>query len=69
MEEFELNGREFIELCDLLKILGLCSSGGTAKLAINEGRVIVDGQVELRKRCKLRSGQVAEFAGQRISIL
>ena len=69
MEEFELNGREFVELCSLLKLLGLCSSGGTAKLAIAEGRVMINGQVELRKRCKVRSGQIAEFAGQRIAII
>ncbi len=69
MEGFELNGREFVELCSLLKLLGLCSSGGTAKLAIAEGRVSVEGQVELRKRCKIRSGQVVEFSGQRITII
>jgi len=69
MEDFDLNGREFVELCNLLKLLGLCSSGGTAKLAITEGRVIVEGQVELRKRCKLRSGQVVEFAGQQIRVI
>ncbi len=68
MENFELNGREFVELCNLLKLLGLCSSGGTAKLAIAEGRVTVDGQVELRKRCKLRSGQVVGFAERQITV-
>ncbi len=69
MENFELNGREFVELCNLLKLLGLCSSGGTAKLAIAEGRVTVDGQVELRKRCKVRTAQVVGFAGQLITIV
>lgn len=69
MEEFDLNGREFVELCNLLKLLGLCSSGGAAKVAISEGRVSVDGQVELRKRCKIRSGQVVEFGGQRIAVI
>ena len=68
VENFELNGREFVELCNLLKLLGLCSSGGTAKLAIAEGRVTVDGQVELRKRCKLRSGQVVGFAERQITV-
>ena len=69
MEEFDLNGREFVELCSLLKLLGLCSSGGTAKMAISEGRVSVEGQVELRKRCKVRPGQIVEFGGQRITII
>lgn len=68
MDKFELNGREFVELCNLLKILGLCSSGGTAKLAIAEGRVSVDGQIEFRKRCKVRAGQVVQFSEQQIVI-
>ena len=69
MEDFDLNGREFVELCNLLKLLGLCSSGGSAKMAISDGRVSVEGQVELRKRCKIRSGQVVEFDGQQITII
>jgi len=69
MEEFKLEDREFIELNDLLKIKGLCASGGTAKTAIASGQVKVDGHVELRKRCKIRQGQVIEFKGQEITIV
>jgi ribosome-associated protein len=69
MEEFDLNGREFIELNNLLKVTGKCSSGGAAKTMIAEGCVTVDGQVELRKRCKIRPGQVVEFEGQRITVV
>ncbi len=65
MMEFDLEGREFVELNKLLKLTGLCPSGGSAKMAIAEGRVSVDGLVELRKRCKIRPGQVVEFEGQR----
>ena len=68
METFELEGRDFIELNNLLKITGLCESGGRAKVLIAEGQVKVDGKVELRKRCKIRQGQVVEFKGQKISI-
>jgi ribosome-associated protein len=68
MEEFELEGHEFIELNHLLKVTGLCASGGMAKAFIAEGRVKVDGNVELRKRCKIRSGQVVEFEGHRIVV-
>ena len=39
MTEFNLEGREYIELNDLLKVTGLCNSGGMAKAAIAEGRV------------------------------
>lgn len=67
MEEFDLKG-EYIELNDLLKVTGLCSSGGMAKMVIAEGLVRVDGEVERRKRCKIRSGQVVEFEAQEIMV-
>lgn len=69
MEEFDLGGRKFVELNNLLKLIGLCSSGGSAKMVIAEGQVRVDGQVELRKRCKIRPGQVVEFEGQQITVI
>jgi ribosome-associated protein len=68
MKEFDLEGGEYVELNSLLKLTGLCPSGGMAKMIIAEGNVLVDGQVELRKRCKIRSGQQVEFDGQRITI-
>ena len=68
MEEFNLEGGEFIELNNLLKIKGLCASGGMAKVVIAEGLVTVDGKVELRKRCKIRAGQVVEFDGHTIAV-
>ena len=48
--EFQLQGNEFIELNKLLKLAGLCDTGGTAKTAIADGRVTIDGTVELRRR-------------------
>jgi ribosome-associated protein len=68
MEEFKLAGHEFIELNHLLKVTGLCASGGMAKGFIAEGRVRVDGNVELRKRCKIRTGQIVEFEGRQIIV-
>lgn len=68
MNEFDLEGREFIELNDLLKVTGLCSSGGIAKTAITEGLVTVDGKVELRRRCKIRAGHMVEFQGSTIAV-
>lgn len=68
MEEFDLQGREFVELNSLMKLTGMCHSGGTAKMMIAEGNVTVDGQVELRKRCKIRPGQVVEYEGQRVTV-
>jgi len=55
--DFELSG-EFIPLDALLKTTGLASSGGEAKAIVAAGRVVVDGKPELRKRCKIRIGQV-----------
>lgn len=68
MEEFLLENHEFIALCDLLKVTGFCETGGMAKVAISSGLVTVDGAVELRKRCKIRSGQVVEFEGRTIRV-
>ena len=68
MEEFILKDCEYIELHRLLKATGLCDSGGIAKLLIAEGRVLVDGRVELRKRCKIRRGQTVEFADQMVVV-
>jgi ribosome-associated protein len=68
MIEFELEGREYIELNDLLKVTGLCESGGMAKIAISEGRVTVDGRPELRRRCKIRAGRVVGFEGRAIAV-
>jgi ribosome-associated protein len=65
---FKLEGKEFIELDNLLKVTGLCESGGSAKTVIAEGRVTVDGHVELRRRCKLRAGQVVEFEGHTVVV-
>lgn len=68
MEDFILEGSEFIELTSLLKITGLCESGGAAKAVIAEGRVKVDDKVELRKRCKICKGQTVEFEGDKIFV-
>jgi ribosome-associated protein len=68
MDEFELGDQEYIELSNLLKVTGLSDSGGMAKVLITEGYVTVDGEVELRKRCKLRKGQVVAYDGQEIEI-
>jgi ribosome-associated protein len=66
--EFALEDHEFIELHNLLKVTGLCGSGGMAKAVVAEGRVRVDGAVELRKRCKIRRGQTVEFERRQIVV-
>ncbi|MDT8405121.1 RNA-binding S4 domain-containing protein [Sulfuriflexus sp.] len=69
MQDFALEGREYIQLNDLLKITGLCNSGGQAKQLIDQGLVKVDGVVETRKRCKVRSGQWVEFSGEQVNVI
>lgn len=69
MIEFSLKGKEFIALCDLLKIVGICESGGQAKALIAESAVKVDGALELRKRCKIREGQVAELGDKKVKVI
>ena len=59
---FALEQHNFIELHNLLKVTGICHSGGMAKMVISDGEVKVDGMVETRKRCKIRSGQRVKFA-------
>ena len=67
--EFELNGSEYIELKNLLKVSGLCDTGGAAKVAIEQGDVMVDGAVDTRKGLKIRPGQVVSYKGNTIKVL
>lgn len=53
---FGLEG-DYVELNQLLKLVGLCSSGGIGKQIVASGAVLVDGRLELRKTAKIRSGQ------------
>ena len=69
MKEFNLDGTEFIPLCDLMKIVDFTSSGAEAKHIISEGKVKVDDQVELRKRCKIRPGQIVEYDNQKVKVI
>lgn len=48
---------DYVELNQLLKLVGLCDSGGAGKALVASGAVLVDGAVELRKTCKIRAGQ------------
>jgi ribosome-associated protein len=65
---FELD-REHVELNQLLKLAGLCDSGGAGKALVASGAVSVDGHVELRKTCKIRAGQVVQAGDARIEVV
>lgn len=66
--EFVLSG-EYIELNNLLKLTGVCDSGGAGKALVASGAVIVDGQVETRKTCKIRAGQKVAVGDIEINVL
>ena len=66
--EFQLIG-EFVELNQLLKMVGLCDSGGAGKALVAEGVVSVDGQQELRKTAKIRAGSVVSLGDVHIKVL
>ena len=67
MIEFELT-TEYIELIKLLKVLNLVESGGQAKLVVEDGFVKLNGEVEYRKRAKIRVGDIVDFDGQEILV-
>ena len=55
--EFSLDeGQDYIELISLLKYLNIAATGGQAKMMVENNTVMVDGEVETRKRRKVRSG-------------
>lgn len=65
---FELD-RDFVELNQLLKLTGLCDSGGAGKQLVASGAVRVDGSVELRKTCKIRPGQRVSLGEVEIRVI
>jgi ribosome-associated protein len=65
---FNLKGAEFIELIKLLKLLNIAQSGGHAKIMVEDGEVKLNGEVEFRKRAKLRAGDVVETSEKKITI-
>ena len=66
--QFQLNG-EYVELNQLLKMVGLCDSGGAGKAMVAEGVVSVDGHLELRKTAKIRAGGVVTLGDVEISVV
>lgn len=61
--------KEPVELYKVLKFEGLVGTGGEAKMVVAEGLVSVNGVVEMRKRCKLKAGDVIEFNAQQLKLI
>ena len=68
MEIFEIKD-EYIELNKLLKAAGLIDSGGMAKMVINDELVKVDGNIEIRKRRKIKNNMVIEFDNRKVKVI
>lgn len=61
-------GDEFIPLIALLKATGVVESGSEAQEVVVAGMVLRNGEVELRKRAKIRSGEVIVFQHYEIMV-
>ena len=68
MKEFQLKS-EYIELVKLLKLIGIAETGGHAKILVENGEVIRNGEPERRKRAKLIPGDKIEIFGETIRIV
>jgi ribosome-associated protein len=66
--ELQLEG-DYVELNLLLKLVGVCDSGGAGKVLVASGAVSVDGKVEMRKTYKVRAGQLVTLGDIEISVL
>ncbi len=66
--EFKLSD-DYIELYKLIKVLDLVDSGADAKILIAEGHVRRNGEIELRKRAKIVSGDIIEIAEVSIKVI
>lgn len=65
---FELS-QEYIELIKLLKVTGIADTGGMAKALVEDEEVLYNGQIDTRKRLKVRKGDIIEVLDQKITII
>lgn len=67
--QFSLEGREYIELKNLMKLASLVNSGGEVKMYCQNGEVSVNDQIETRRGKKLRVGDKVLFGIKQIEII
>lgn len=60
---------EVIRLGQFLKLAGVVETGGEAKLRIQEGEAMVNGQVETRRGRQLVPGDLVEFGGELLEVV
>ncbi|WP_459914351.1 RNA-binding S4 domain-containing protein [Desulfocicer niacini] len=61
--------QEPVELYKILKFENLVLSGGEAKYVITEGLVMVNGEVETRKRKKIFAGDIVQFQEEQLHLV
>ena len=59
---------EYIKLQDLLKLAAVTATGGEAKILIQEGQVLVNGEVCTQRGKKLRPGDTVDFGGKKLAV-
>ena len=59
---------DYIKLGQALKLAGMVGSGVEAKIVIQDGQVLVNGEVELQRGKKLHPGDVFSFNGEEAQI-
>lgn len=55
-------------MIQLLKACNLVGSGGEAQMVVMDGLVKYNGEVDYRKRLKVRRGDIIEFNGTKINV-
>jgi ribosome-associated protein len=68
MIEFKVTG-DYIPLIQLLKAANLVQTGGEAQIVVTEGEVKYNGQVDYRKRLKVKKGDIIEFRNNKIVVI
>ena len=68
METIKLRD-EFIKLGQALKAANLVQDGVEAKYVIQDGEVLVNGEVDIRRGRKLYDGDVLSYQGQEVKII
>ena len=68
MQTFQIS-KDYIHMIQLLKALNWVETGGHAQLVVLEGLVRYNGEVDRRKRLKVKAGDIVEFDGKQVKII
>jgi ribosome-associated protein len=68
MITFKVEG-DYIPMIQLLKATNLVETGGEAQIVVADGEVWYNGEVDYRKRLKVKKGDLVEFRGTKIKVI